>query len=72
MKEMLGLFVASILLAGALVAPINFAVADDDDDDDDDLDDIEEFDDGVVLFYSSTTGKEIREKNKTAKNGFRS
>jgi len=33
MKEMLGLFVASILLAGALVAPINYADAHDDDDD---------------------------------------
>jgi len=69
MKEILGLFVASILLAGALVAPINYAVADDDDDDDD-IDDIEEFDDGVVLFYSSTTGKDIREKIKQLKMEF--
>ena len=69
MKEMLGLFVASILLVGVLVAPINYAVADDDDDDDD-IDDIEEFDDGVVLFYSSTTGKNIHEKIKNLKMKF--
>jgi len=65
MKEVLGLFVASILLAGALVTPINYAVAHDDDDDD--IEDIEEFDDGVVLFYSSTTVSDIREKIKQLK-----
>jgi len=69
MKEMLGLFVASILLAGALVAPINYAVADDDDDDDD-IEDIVEFDDGVVLYYSSTTVSDIREKIKQLKMEF--
>ncbi len=68
MKEMLGLFVASILLAGALVAPINYADAHDDDDDD--IEDIEEFDDGVVLYYSSTTVSDIREKIKQVKMKF--
>jgi len=67
MKQLGGLFIATILLAGALVAPINFASADIDDYDHDEIEEIEDFDDGVVLFYSSTTGKDIREKIKQLK-----
>ena len=63
MRQLSGLFVATILLAGALVAPINFASADNDDYDHDEIEEIEDFDDGVVLFYSSTTKTGLSDKS---------
>ncbi len=59
MRQLSGLFVASILLAGVLVAPINFASADNDAE----IEEIEEFNQGVVLISSSTTGTGLSEKS---------